>query len=63
MSGYGRRALDETTMGRYKALIGPRLRACNDAGRRTEAAVGAVVLNRMPAAGRLNSIRTVRNAI
>lgn len=47
-------------MGRYKALIGPRLRARNDAGRRTEAAVGAVVLNRMLAAGRPNSVRTVR---
>lgn len=26
-SGYGKRALVETTMGRYKAIIGPRLRA------------------------------------
>jgi hypothetical protein len=26
-SGYGRRALVETAMGRYKAIIGPRLRA------------------------------------
>jgi hypothetical protein len=62
VSGYGRRALVETTMGRYKALIGTRLRARNDAGRRTEAAVGAVVLNRMLAAGRPNSVRTVRDA-
>jgi hypothetical protein len=62
VTGYGRRALVETTMGRYKALIGPRLRACNDAGRRTETAVGAVVLNRMLAAGRPNSVRTVRDA-
>jgi transposase len=61
VTGYGRRALVETTMGRYKALIGTRLRARNDAGRRTEAAVGAVVLNRMLAAGRPNSVRTVRN--
>jgi transposase len=60
VTGYGRRALVETTMGRYKALIGPRLRARNDAGRRTEAAVGAVVLNRMLAAGRPASVRTVR---
>ena len=60
VTGYGRRALVETTMGRYKALIGTRLRARNDAGRRTEAAVGAVVLNRMLAAGRPNSVRTVR---
>ena len=62
VTGYGRRALVETTMGRYKALIGSRLRAHNDAGRRTEATVGAVVLNRMLAAGRPNSVRIVREA-
>ncbi|HET9642035.1 MAG TPA: IS5/IS1182 family transposase, partial [Burkholderiaceae bacterium] len=62
VTGYGRRALVETTMGRYKALIGTRLRARNDAGRRTEAAVGAVVLNRMLAAGRPNSVRNVLDA-
>jgi hypothetical protein len=62
VTGYGRRALVETTMGRYKALIGTRLRARHDAGRHTEAAVGAVVLNRMLAAGRPNSVRIVREA-
>jgi len=62
VTGYGRRALVETTMGRYKALIGNRLRARNEAGRRTEAAVGAVVLNRMLAAARPHSVRTPRNA-
>lgn len=62
VTGYGRRALVETTMGRYKALIGPRLRARNDAGRRTEAAVGAAVLNRMLAAGQPNSVRSSRSA-
>jgi hypothetical protein len=56
VTGYSRRALVETTMGRYKALIGSRLRARNDAGRRTEAAVGAVVLNRM-LAGRTAELR------
>lgn len=60
VTSYGRRALVETTMGRYKALIGDRLRARTDAGRRTEAAVGAAVLNRMLAAGRPNSVRTAR---
>lgn len=63
VTGYGWRALVETTMGRYKALIGNRLRSRNDAGRRTEAAVGAVVLNRMLAAGRPNSVRTARDVI
>jgi hypothetical protein len=38
---YGRRCLVETTMGRYKALIGPRLRARDFAGQQTEAAIGA----------------------
>jgi hypothetical protein len=58
--GYGRRALVETMMGRHKALIGQRLRARNEAGRRTAAAVGAVVLNRMLATIRPNSVRTVQ---
>lgn len=62
VTSYGRRALVETTMGRYKALIGDRLRARTDAGRRTEAVVGAAVLNRMLAAGRPNSVRTARTA-
>lgn len=62
VSGYGRRALVETTMGRYKALIGTRLRARDEAGRRTEAAVGAEVLNRMLAAARPNSVRSARGA-
>jgi len=42
VTGYGRCSLVETTLGRYKALIGPRLRTRHDAARRTEAAVGAV---------------------
>jgi len=60
-TGYGKRALIETTMGRYKAIIGPLLRARNDAGRCAEAAVGAVVLNRMLAADRPNSVRATVN--
>jgi len=47
----------ETTMGRYKALIGPRLRVRGFAAQRTEAAIGVAVLNRMLAAGRPHSIR------
>jgi len=54
---YGQRALIETTMGRYKALIGPRLRARGFAAQQTEAAVGVAVLNRMLAAERPNSAR------
>jgi Transposase DDE domain len=54
---YGRRSLVETTMGRYKALIGPRMRARGVAGQHTEAAIGVAVLNQMLAAGRPDSAR------
>ena len=56
-TGYGQRSLVETTMGRYKALIGPRLRARGFAAQQTEAAVGVAVLNRMLATGRPDSVR------
>ncbi len=59
-TAYGQRSLVETTMGRYKALIGPRLRACGFPAQQTEAAIGTTVLNRMLAAGRPNSIRVQR---
>jgi hypothetical protein len=50
-------AVDAATMGRYKVLIGPRMRARGFAAQQTEAAIGAVVLNRMLAAGRPDSVR------
>jgi hypothetical protein len=56
-TGYGQRALIKTTMGRYKALIGPRLRARGFAAQQTEAAIGVAALDRMLAAGRPASIR------
>jgi len=56
-NNYGQRALIETTMGRYKALIGPRLRARGFAAQQTEAAMATAVLNRMLAAGHPNSVR------
>jgi len=56
--GYGTRALVETTMGRYKAIIGARLRARDWRGQCTEAGVAVAVLNRMLSAGRPNSVRT-----
>jgi hypothetical protein len=58
---YGQRSLVETTMGRYKALIGPRLRARGFAAQQTEAAVGVAVLNRMLVAGRPKSVRVQRD--
>ena len=56
-TGYGQRSLVETTMGRHKALIGPRLRARGFAVQQTEAAIGVAVLNQMLAAGCPDSVR------
>jgi hypothetical protein len=61
-SGYGRRALVETTMGRYKALIGARLKARHPDAQQTEAAIGVVVLNRMLAAACPKSVRCKAHA-
>ena len=47
VSGYGKRALVETAMGRYKSIVGTRLRAPDWRGQRTEAAIGVAVLTRM----------------
>jgi transposase len=59
-TGCGQRSLVETTMGRYKALIGSRLRARGFAAQQTEAAIGVAVLNRMLATGRPKSVRCHR---
>jgi hypothetical protein len=56
-TGYRQRSLVETTMGRYKTLIGPRLGARGCAAQQTEIAVGVAVLNRMLVAGRPDSVR------
>jgi hypothetical protein len=61
-AGYGRRSLAETTMGRYKRIIGPQLRARSFAGQQTEAAIGVAVLNRMLEAGRPDSVRSSKKA-
>ena len=53
----GQRALVETALGRYKAIVGPRLRARSFSGQQVEAAVGVAVLNRMLYVGRPNSVR------
>jgi hypothetical protein len=59
-TGYGRRALVETTIGCCKAIIGARLRARDFAAQQTEAAIGVAVLNRMLAAARQKSVRRER---
>ena len=46
-TGYGRRSLAETTVGRYKAIIGPKLRARLLPAQQGEVAVAAKALNRM----------------
>jgi hypothetical protein len=59
-TGCGQRSLLETTMGGYKALIGPRLRARGFPAQQTEAAIGVKVLNRMLASGCPESVRCKR---
>jgi hypothetical protein len=56
-TGHGKRALVETAMGRYKGVIGPRLRARSFLAQQTEAAIGVAILNRMLACGRPKSVR------
>ena len=46
-TGCGRRSLGETAVGRYKRLVGPKLRARGSPGQRAEAALALQVLNRM----------------
>ena len=49
--GYGKRALVETAMSRYKVLIGPTLRARKFASQQVEARVACSVINRMTQLG------------
>lgn len=56
-TGYGKRSLVETAIGRYKSIIGRRLRARSFAPQQTEVAIGCAVLNRMLACARPKSVR------
>lgn len=56
-TGYGKRALVETAIGRYKAIIGRRLRARSLPAQLTEVAIGCTVLNRMLACAHPQSVR------
>ena len=49
-TGYGKRSLVETAIGRYKSIIGYRLRARSFGAQQTEVSIGCAVLNRMLAA-------------
>jgi len=57
VTGHGRRSLAETAIGRYKALIGPRLRARGVASQQGEVALGSEVLNRMIRVAKPVSVR------
>jgi hypothetical protein len=50
-SGYSVRCKAETTFSRYKAIIGPTMRARNLAAQRAEARIGCQILNKMTALG------------
>ncbi len=56
-TGYGKRNHVETTMGRYKHLIGPKLRARNRLGQFGEVALAVQVLNRMIRKAKPASVR------
>ncbi|UXN57847.1 IS5 family transposase [Phyllobacterium zundukense] len=56
-NGYGKRSLIETAIGRYKSIIGRRLRARSLSGQQTEVAIGCAVLNRMLDCARPKSVR------
>ncbi|WP_313293037.1 IS5 family transposase [Rhizobium rhizoryzae] len=56
-TNYGKRSLVETAIGRYKSIIGRRLRARSFAAQQTEVAISCAVLNRMLACARPKSVR------
>ena len=55
-SGYTRRALVETSISRFKRVIGDALRSQTDRRRATEVAIGVDALNRMLELGRPESV-------
>jgi hypothetical protein len=59
-AGCGRRSLVETAAGRYKAIIGPELRARMMPAQQGEAGMAVAVLNRMIRVAKLVSVRVAR---
>nr|WP_225040387.1 hypothetical protein [Rhizobium sp. T1473]MCA0806411.1 hypothetical protein [Rhizobium sp. T1473] len=51
-AGYNKRSRAETQMGRWKAVIGPKVKARHFDNQKTEAKIGVRVLNRMTELGR-----------
>jgi hypothetical protein len=58
-TGYGRRSLIETAIGRYKSIIGSRLRARDFAAQQGEVAIAVEALNRMIQVAKPISVRVV----
>ena len=58
-TGYGRRCLVETAIGRYKHIIGPKLQARSFNSQQGEVAIAVQVLNRMIRIARPISVRLV----
>ena len=50
-TGYNQRSRVETLMGRWKTVIGPKLKARDFENQRTQAKIGVRVLNRMTGLG------------
>jgi hypothetical protein len=50
-SGYNQRSRAETQMGRWKMVIGSKLKARNFPNQKTEANIGAYILNKMTELG------------
>jgi hypothetical protein len=57
-SSYNQRSRAETLMSRWKTVIGPKLKARSFKNQKTEAKIGARILNRMTELGRPNFERT-----
>lgn len=57
-TGYNQRSRGETLMGRWKTVIGPKLKARNFENQKTEAKIGVRVLNQMTGLGRPSFERT-----
>ena len=57
-SGYNQRSRAETLMGRWKTVIGPKLKARSFENQKIEARIGIRILNRMTELGRPNFERT-----
>ncbi|AXI49203.1 IS5/IS1182 family transposase (plasmid) [Sulfitobacter sp. SK012] len=57
-TGYNQRSRGETLIGRWKTVIGPKLKARNFENHKTEARIGVQVLNRMTGLGRPRFERT-----